>query len=116
MTDLAAASEGLGAAPRRFLRPLAAFAAAFAAEGDRRILWLPVFFGTGIALYFALTVEPAWWIGAAGTLAAAVLAVALRRWPAWRDAAIALAFVAAGFAVITHARIEHGTPMLERRI
>ena len=75
MTDLATASEGLGAAPRRFLRPLAALAAAFAAEGDRRILWLPVFFGTGIALYFTLTSEPPLWIGAI----VVVLALAFRQ-------------------------------------
>src|SRR5229473_3146012 len=115
MADLAAAGEGLGAAPRRLLRPLAAFAAAFAAEGDRRILWLPVFFGTGIALYFTLTSEPPLWIGVAATFAAAALAVVLRRWPAPRNAAIALAFAAAGFAVMQEARVERGTPMLERR-
>src|SRR5437764_83123 len=100
MADLAVAGEGLGTAPRR---PLAA---AFAAEGDRRILWLPVFFATGVALYFALTIEPPWWISAVCALAAAGLAVALRRRQGWRDGAIALAFVAAGFAVITQARIE----------
>ncbi len=116
MADLAAAGEGLGAAPRRLLRPLAAFAAAFAAEGDRRILWLPVFFGTGIALYFTLTSEPPPWIGGAATIAAAAIAVALRRWPALRNAGIALAFVAAGFAVMQQARLERGTPMLERRL
>src|SRR5258708_7340882 len=83
-------------APRRFLRPWVALAAAFAAEGDRRILWLPVFFGTGIAFYFTLTSEPPPWIGGAATIAAAAVAGALRRWPALRNAGIALAFVAAG--------------------
>ena len=60
MADVAVAGGGLvlGAAPRRRLRPFAALAEALAAEGDRRILWLPVFFATGIALYFALTIEP----------------------------------------------------------
>ena len=116
MADLAAAGEGLGAAPRRSLRPLRAFAAAFAAEGDRRILWLPVFFGTGVALYFALTIEPPPWTSGALTIAAALTAVALRRWPALRNLGIALAFVAAGFAVMQEASIERGTPMLERRL
>src|SRR5258707_12555290 len=73
MADLAAAGEGLGAAPRRYLRPLAALATAFAAEGDRRILWLPVFFGTGIALYFTLTSEPPLGTGLAATFAAGAL-------------------------------------------
>ncbi len=116
MADLAIGSDRVGAAPRRRLTPLASLATALAAEGDRRILWLPVFFGTGIALYFALTVEPPWWLGAAGTLGAAVLAVALRRRTAWREAAIAVAFVAAGFAAVIEQRVEHGTPMLQRRI
>ena len=116
MADLAAAQEGLGTAPRRSLRPLAILAEALAAEGDRRILWLPVFFGTGIALYFALTIEPPAWIGGVATIDAAAIAVALRRWPGLRNAAIALAFVAAGFAVMQQARWERGTPMLERRL
>ena len=116
MADLAVAGEGLGAAPRRPLAPFAALTAALAAEGERRVLWLPVFFGGGIAGYFALTVEPGWWIGGVATLVMAVLAVALRQRPAWRDAAIALGFAAAGFAAMTQARIEHGTPMLTHRI
>src|ERR1700719_5158991 len=116
MADLAAAGEGLDAAPRRVLRPLAAMAEAFAAEGDRRILWLPVFFGTGIALYFGLTIEPPLWIGGAATIGAASIAVALRLWPALRNLAIALAFAAAGFAVMQEARLDRGTPMLERRL
>src|SRR6266851_276874 len=116
MADLAAAGEGLHAARRRRLTPVAAFAEALAAEGDRRILWLPVFFGTGIALYFALTIEPPLWVGVSATIAAAAIAVALRRWPALRNAAIALAFAAAGFAVMQQARFDRGTPMLERRL
>jgi competence protein ComEC len=112
MAELTATDEGLRAAPRRALSPLRALAA----EGDRRILWLPVFFGTGIAFYFALTSEPTPWIGGAGTLVATAIAVAVRRRPRLRNLAIALAFVAAGFAVMQQARIERGTPMLERRL
>ena len=70
MADLAAglADRGsrLGAALWRW-RPLPALAEALAAEGDRRILWLPVFFGTGIALYFTPTFEPPRWLGLAVT-------------------------------------------------
>jgi competence protein ComEC len=117
MADLAIAGEGVRAPPGwSAFRPLAALAAAFAAEEDRRILWLPVFFGTGIALYFALTFEPPRWLGLAATLAGAAIALALRRRPGWREAAIALAFVAAGFATIQHARVADGTPMLQRRL
>ncbi|HVB15895.1 MAG TPA: ComEC/Rec2 family competence protein [Stellaceae bacterium] len=116
MADLAVAGEGLGAAYRRAWRPLTALAAAYAAEGDRHVLWIAVFFGAGIALYFTPTIEPAAWLGIAATLAAATVGVALRRWPPLRDAAIAITFVAAGFAVMQEARVEHGTPMLQRRL
>ena len=33
----------------------------FFAENDRFILWLPVLFGLGIGIYFALDVEPSYW-------------------------------------------------------
>ena len=116
MADLAVADGSVGAALSRPFRPLGAVAAALAAEGDRRVLWLAVFFGAGIAVYFSLTIEPPRWLGVAAMLAAAAVAAALRRSAPLRDAAIALGFVAAGFAVIQQARVEHGTPMLQRRI
>jgi len=82
MADLAAglADRGsrFGAALWR-RRPLAALAETLAAEGDRRILWLPVFFATGIALYFTPTVEPSWWLGLAATIVAIIPAIAFRR-------------------------------------
>jgi competence protein ComEC len=116
MTDLAVAADGWRAASRRALRPLLTVRQTFAAEGERRILWLPVFFGAGIALYFALTFEPLRWTGLLAMTVAVLLAVALRRRPAWRAAAIALAFAAAGLAAIQQSRFEHGAPMLDRRI
>jgi competence protein ComEC len=119
MANVAVAGGGGGltaAAPGRAFHPLAAIAAAFAAEQERRVLWLPVLFGAGIAVYFALTTEPPWWVGGVGAFAAAGLAAALHRRPAWREAAIALAFVAAGFAAIQHSGIADGTPMLQRRL
>lgn len=94
----------------------AALAARLAAEGERRLLWLPVFFGAGIALYFTLTFEPPPWLGPAATAAAGVLAVALRRRPAWRGTAIALAVLAAGFAWMEARAWQVGAPMLERRL
>src|SRR5881398_1478724 len=115
MADVAVAESRLGAALWRW-RPLAALAEALAAEGDRRILWLPVFFGTGIALYFTPTFEPPWWLGIASTAAAIAVVLALRHHAAWRNAAIALAFCAAGLAVMQQARWERGGPMLQRRM
>jgi len=118
MADLAIAGDDGRArvSGRAAFRPFAWLAAAFAAEPERRVLWLPVFFGAGIAIYFALTVEPPGWLGGAGFVLAAGLAVAARAWPGWREATIALAAVAAGFAAIQHARIADGTPMLQRRL
>ncbi|HEX6442256.1 MAG TPA: DUF4131 domain-containing protein, partial [Stellaceae bacterium] len=90
--------------------------AAFGAEGDRRILWLPVCFGSGIALYFSLTFEPPLWAGLAATVPGIIAALVLRRHPAWRAAAVAIAFAAAGFAVMQEARLSQGAPMLQRRL
>jgi competence protein ComEC len=126
MVDLAVAGEGprtgglggegLGSAPRRSLSPLAALSAALTAEGDRRILWVPVFFGTGIAVYFTLTIEPPLWLGIALVSTAVAVALGLRRWPALCIAGCMLAVVAAGFTVMQASRLERGTAMLERRI
>jgi competence protein ComEC len=72
--------------------------AALAAERDRWALWVPVLLGCGIGLYFALLREPPVWLGGAGLLASAGLALAGRRRPPLVLPALALALVAAGFA------------------
>jgi competence protein ComEC len=118
MAETAVADDGLEAAgrPDRFAGPLRGIVAALAAEGDRRILWLPVFFGSGIALYFALPVEPPVWPGAAAALGAAIAAIVLRRLPVWRSAALCLALAAAGFALIAQTARERAAPMLDHRL
>src|SRR5207237_10325773 len=113
--DLAERGGRTGSALWRW-RPLAYLADALAAEGDRRILWLPVFFATGIALYFTPRVEPPWWLGVAATAAALIPATLFPRRPALCNAAIVLAFCAAALAVMQQARWERGAPMLERRL
>src|SRR5258708_7390645 len=115
MAEVAVAGEEF-AAPRRRLPPLAALAEALAAEADRRVLWLPVFFGTGVALYFALTFEPPGRAGLAAAAATVALTALVWQHPAWRAVAIALAFTAAGFAVIQEAQRSQGGPMLQRRL
>src|SRR5262249_31902850 len=112
---LAAAGERFDAARRR-VRLLGPLAVAFAAETERRVLWLPVFFGAGIAFYFALTVEPPLWIGAATAIALIAVAIGVHRWPAPRGVAVSFAFAAIGLAVMQEARWEQGSAMLERRI
>ena len=61
-----------------------------AAEGDRRLLWLPVFFGAGIGVYFALKVEPPLWPGVVAAIVGAGLSFGARRHRAWCEAALAL--------------------------
>ncbi len=115
MADLAVADRRPDWTPAWGARLLGALADAVAAEGDRRLLWLPVFFGTGIGAYFALTSEPPLWLGPAAALAAGGAAFALRRHHAWCEAAVALAVFAAGFALIRETTWAREAPMLQRR-
>lgn len=115
MADISLTDEGLAPAARRD-GPFRRLAAMLAAENDRHALWLPVFFGAGIALYFALTVEPPPWLGPAVALPTAAALLLLRRLPAWRGAALCFAVAAAGFALVSETARERGTPMLDRRL
>jgi competence protein ComEC len=110
---LAAAAEETG------VRPAAGFGASLrtclAAERDRWLLWLPVFLGAGIGLYFWLRAEPPLW-PAALTLAAATGAAAMARArPAAFALALALAAVALGFLAAKTATFIAAAPVLERR-
>jgi competence protein ComEC len=72
------------------------------AERERWALWLPVFVGVGVAIYFWLTVEPPLWVGPfAVALTVPVAVAAYRRQrgvlPAIAAAAMALGFAAASF-------------------
>jgi competence protein ComEC len=116
MADAAAAGGGLGSASEWGAGLVAALAARFDAEGDRRLLWLPVFFGAGIAVYFSVTIEPPLWLGAVAAVVTGALAYGLRRHQPAGAAALALFLVAAGFALACETTRECGTPMLERRL
>jgi competence protein ComEC len=116
MADAAIAGGGLGSTAEWRARLLGGLVDRLAAEGDRRLLWLPVFFGAGIGLYFALKVEPPLWLGLGATIAAGSLALALRRYPALGEAALALTAFAAGFALIEETSWERGAPMLQRHL
>src|SRR5438093_905538 len=80
--------------------PVRALAEALSAEGKRRVHWLPVFLGAGLA----------------AILASLAVAAALRRIPAARTVAILIALAAAGFALIQFASWRDGTPMLDHRL
>lgn len=91
-------------------------ATAIAAEAERRrlFLWLPVFMGIGILLYFLADREPALWAPVSGFLLALVLARLLRRRRAALHLCIACAAIFAGFAAATSRTAAIATPALER--
>ena len=72
--------------------------AALLVERDRWILWLPVFFGCGIAFYFILPIEPSLWLT---TCCAATIPILLyaswHRAGAIRIVLLCLALTASGF-------------------
>jgi competence protein ComEC len=116
MADAAATGGGLGSDSWWGAKLLSSLAARFDAEGDRRLLWLPVFFGTGIAFYFSLTVEPPLWLGAVAPVAAGALACAVRRRRRAGEATLAFFLVTAGFFLAGETTRESRTLMLERRL
>lgn len=93
-----------------------AAASALAAEQDRWFLWLPVLFGTGIGIYFALPSEP--WLPAALAPAAAALAI----WVVWRHGGAALLVGSALLAValgLAAAKVRSdlvAAPVIERQL
>src|SRR6185369_1927093 len=62
------------------------------AQRERWLLWLPVAVGCGVALYFALLVEPPPWIAGGGMLVGLATLWLLRR----RPLAVLLPFAAIG--------------------
>jgi competence protein ComEC len=67
------------------------------AEQGRLVLWLPVFLGTGVLVYFGLRIEPPSWAGIALALPAGLAAWLAHGWG--RAALLPLAALAAGFAL-----------------
>lgn len=71
----------------------------FLEEAQNWILWLPVFFGLGIGLYFALPFEPSSGDAIRAVTLPLILLVGLRRRLIWRFICIALLFTGMGFSV-----------------
>ncbi len=93
-----------------------ALASLLVTERERWALWLPVLIGAGVAVYFALPVEPAWRWGMAA-VALSFAAVWLSRLHAvLRLLAIALCAVALGFAAAQLRTALVAAPILESRL
>jgi competence protein ComEC len=116
MADAAIAGGRLGPMSEWRVRIFGALADRLAAEGERRLLWLPVFFRIGIGLYFDLKVEPLLWPAVAAAIAGVGSVFALRRHPVWYETALALTALAAGFALMRETAWERGAPMLQRHL
>lgn len=95
---------------------------AVADERARWALWVPVAFGVGIAVYFALPDEPPWWLGVVMAIAVgAVAAFGYRGFAAgrgtwWFMAGLGLVLIAAGFAVAQIRAVAVAAPVLAERI
>ena len=87
----------------------------FAAERSRWALWLPVWFGAGIAIYFLLSEEPAWWAGPTALIAALAAAAGTRRRIALHIAAWCMVVVASGFSIAQFRTGWVAAPVLEKR-
>ena len=68
------------------------------AERGRCVLWLPVFMGIGVLVYYALRTEPPPWLGAKFAAAGFAAALATASWIVPRGIALAAGFAALGFA------------------
>ena len=98
------------------LRPLRDL---LAAEQDRWVLWLPVFYAAGIGGYFLLASEPPSWLGPAAAtvagLALAVLALLRHRLPVAVTAALLpMLLLLAGFGVAQWRAQAVAAPVLQR--
>ncbi|MCG8691591.1 MAG: ComEC family competence protein [Minwuiales bacterium] len=104
------------AAPARLPVLLLAARASFAAERERWLLWLPVMFGLGIAVYFGLPAEPPPWTGALIAVAGGLLALVARsRLTAVVVVGVALLMAGLGFAVIQFRAYMVDAPVIAKR-
>jgi competence protein ComEC len=116
MAYAAIAGSGIGTASQWGARLWRVVGQYYAAEGERRLLWLPVCFGGGIGSYFALSCEPPLWVGFGAALAAGSAAFLLHKRPMLCEAALALAMFCAGFALIGETTWQRAAPSLQRRL
>ncbi len=104
--------DAVAAGHERWRQVLAEWATAEVAPG-RLLPWLPVAFGSGIALYFTADREPAWWAACLLTTITLAAAYAARRRPAGFPLALGLAAMACGFCVATLQTVRIAHPVLQ---
>lgn len=107
--------DGFAAYSEKLRRLVSEWALAEVAPG-RLLPWVPVAFGFGIVLYFTADREPALWATGGAAVVALALVVALRRSAVGFPAAVALATLAAGFAVATAQTVRIAHPVLQTTI
>ena len=90
-------------------------AATLAAERERWVLWLPVAFGAGIGVYFALPEEPRPWAGAAAVLLCLGGVLTAWRRPGLRLMVLGLLAVSAGLALAELRTRQVAAPLLLER-
>lgn len=86
------------------------------AERDRWVLWLPVALAFGVVGYFALRIEPPWWVGPAAVVASTVTVLAARRRGAMVLPFVAVLAVALGFAAGQGRTHVVAAPMLSEEV
>lgn len=93
---------------------LSGLASRLMAERERWPLWLPIFLGLGIGLYFTMAFEPPLWVGPLSALGlAAVVFMARGRVAVFLTAAVMLA-VAVGFSAAQIRSAMMAAPVVER--
>ncbi len=107
--DLAAAPDAAG-------RVTAWLARQLLAERERWVLWLPVAYGVGTAVYFWLPEEPSAIIGPLGIVVAMVAGYSLRHRGRLPILAIALGAVAIGFVMAQWHSAWIDAPVLVKRL
>ncbi len=88
----------------------------FMLESSRWFLWIPVFFGIGIAIYFSFSFEPPLFIPAALFALSLAITVITRKMPAVFPLAMAILLVAGGFLAAKIRSENIAAPVLVKRI
>lgn len=102
--------------PSQLIYHFRQFYATFLSERENWILWLPVFFGIGIIIYFSLPFEPPITFAIVATILPLAISYYLRFHRALMWLAIIVALIAAGFLTANLRALTVNAPMLEKTL